>query len=148
MVNKFMERGTNKENMWKHGNIWQLWKGTSEHGTSWETLRYAKHGLPWFHSRVWPDAVLGSAKLARQVHQRSGRASQLGFDPLAIDNILSITEQKSCFLVSLTSSSSSRHRNKYGRMWRRYAIFISVTRGRRWRQRHRKTRFSFGFISL
>ena len=32
MVNKFMERGTNKENMWKHGNIWQLWKGTREQG--------------------------------------------------------------------------------------------------------------------
>ena len=27
------------------------------------------------------------------------------------------------------------------------AIFISVTRGRRWRQRHRKTRFSFGSTS-
>ena len=46
MVNKFMERGTNKEKMWKHGNIWQLWKGTREHGAPWETLRYAKHGLP------------------------------------------------------------------------------------------------------
>ena len=27
------------------------------------------------------------------------------------------------------------------------AIFVSVTRGRRWRQRHRKTRFLFGFTS-
>ena len=109
MINKCMETGTNKENMWKHGKIWQLWKGTREQGTSWETLRYAKHDPPWFHSRVWPEEVLGSVKLARQVHQRTGRASQLSFDPLAIDNILSITEQKSCFLVSLTSSSSSRH---------------------------------------
>ena len=71
--------------------------------------------------------------------------------------------------MSLTSPSSSRDRKKYGKVWRRSinfffslllrcdlststslclqhepypAIFISVTNGRRWRQRHRKTRFS------
>ena len=80
--------------------------------------------------------------------------------------------------MSMTSSLSSRNRNKYGGIWRRSnqlfqgmlshcylkpiyrrvllfvcsmnrktiysVIYISVTRGRRWRQRHRKTRFSFG----
>ena len=28
MVSKFIKRGTNKENVWKHGNIGQFWKGT------------------------------------------------------------------------------------------------------------------------
>ena len=86
------------------------------------------------------------------------------------------TERKSCFPMSLTSSPSSRDRNKYGRIgfmlqterlssinciaiaerasreevdrpWPYSAIFISVTWGRLWHQRHRKTRFSFGYTS-
>ena len=28
MVSKFIKRGTNKENVWEHGNIGQFWKGT------------------------------------------------------------------------------------------------------------------------
>ena len=55
------------------------------------------------------------------------------------------------FPMSLTSLSPSRQRNKYGRIYEEVhrpspysAIFISVKRGRRWRQRLRKTRFSFG----
>ena len=28
MVNKFITKGTNKENVWEHGNIEQFWKGT------------------------------------------------------------------------------------------------------------------------
>ena len=33
MVSKFIERGTNKENMWEHGTIGQFWKGTkTPHG--------------------------------------------------------------------------------------------------------------------
>ena len=32
MVSKFIKRGTNKENVWEHGNIRQLWKGTREQG--------------------------------------------------------------------------------------------------------------------
>ena len=93
---------------------------------------------------------------------------------LALDNIgWSRTEWKSCFLLSLMSSSSSCDRNKYNGIRRRSstsyrdalslylwtsislsllhepysAIFISVTRGRRWHQRHRKTRFLFGSTS-
>ena len=30
MVSKFIKRGTNKENVWKRGNIGQFWKGTRE----------------------------------------------------------------------------------------------------------------------
>ena len=73
---------------------------------------------------------------------------------LALDNIgWSWTEQRSCFLMSLRSSSSSRERNKYGGICcelstRSYsAISMSVARGRQWRQRHRKTRFWFGSTS-
>ena len=91
--------------------------------------------------------------------------------------IRSRTERRSCFPMSLTSSSSSRDRNKYVGIWSRCkqrevlvdinriaiagrasleefdrpypysAIFFSITRGRRWRQRHRKTRFSLGSTS-
>ena len=28
MVSKFIKRGTNKENVWEHGSVGQLWKGT------------------------------------------------------------------------------------------------------------------------
>ena len=28
MVSKFIKRGTNKENVWEHGNIGQFWKGS------------------------------------------------------------------------------------------------------------------------
>ena len=28
MVSKFIKRGTNKENVWEHGNIGQFWRGT------------------------------------------------------------------------------------------------------------------------
>ena len=95
---------------------------------------------------------------------------------LALDNIgWSRTERKSCFPMSLTPSSYFRDRNKYGGLWRRWinffkgcsllqcdlststplslqhepysAMLISVTRRREWRQRHRKTRFSFGSSS-
>ena len=34
IVIKFMKRGTNKENVWEHGNIRQFWKGKEEQGTS------------------------------------------------------------------------------------------------------------------
>ena len=37
-MSKFIKRGTNKENVWEHGNIEQLWKGTREQGPPWETL--------------------------------------------------------------------------------------------------------------
>ena len=30
MASKFIKRGTNKENVWEHGNIGQFWKGTRE----------------------------------------------------------------------------------------------------------------------
>ena len=30
MVSKFTKKGTNKENVWEHGNIGQFWKGTRE----------------------------------------------------------------------------------------------------------------------
>ena len=85
---------------------------------------------------------------------------------LRLDRIgWSRTERKSCFPMSLTSSSSSRDRNKYGGIrfilqaksrtrlnriaiaerasleevdgpFPYLAIFISVTKGRRWRQRY------------
>ena len=32
IASKFIKRGTNKENVWEHGNIAQLWKGTKQHG--------------------------------------------------------------------------------------------------------------------
>ena len=32
MVSKFIQRGTNKENVWEHGNVAQFWKGTREQG--------------------------------------------------------------------------------------------------------------------
>ena len=32
MVSKFIKRGTNKENVWEHGNTGQFWKGTREQG--------------------------------------------------------------------------------------------------------------------
>ena len=38
MVSKFIKRGTNKENVWEHGNIGQFWKRTWEQGPPWETL--------------------------------------------------------------------------------------------------------------
>ena len=28
MVSKFIKRGTNKDNVWEHGNMGQFWKGT------------------------------------------------------------------------------------------------------------------------
>ena len=44
---------------------------------------------------------------------------------LALDNTgRSSTERKSCFPMSLTPSSSSRDRNKYGGTWRRSANFF------------------------
>ena len=91
---------------------------------------------------------------------------------LALDNIgWSRTERTSGFPMPLTSSSSSRDRNRYcgnladaankdklssinriaiaarasleevDRLSPYPAIFISVTRGQRWSYRHRKTRF-------
>ena len=33
-ISKFIKRGTNKENVWEHGNIGQFWKGTREQGPS------------------------------------------------------------------------------------------------------------------
>ena len=40
IASKFIKRGTNKENVWEHGNIGQFWKGTREQGPplAWETL--------------------------------------------------------------------------------------------------------------
>ena len=32
IASKFIKRGTNKENVWEHGNIGQFWKGTREKG--------------------------------------------------------------------------------------------------------------------
>ena len=32
MVSKFIKRGTNKENVWEHGNIGQFCKGTRKQG--------------------------------------------------------------------------------------------------------------------
>ena len=37
-VNKFIKRGTNKENVWEDGNIGQFWKRTREQGPPEETL--------------------------------------------------------------------------------------------------------------
>ena len=34
IVSKFIKRGTNKENVWEHGNIRQFWKGAREQGPS------------------------------------------------------------------------------------------------------------------
>ena len=31
IASKFIKRGTNKENVWEHGNIGQFWKGTRTH---------------------------------------------------------------------------------------------------------------------
>lgn len=33
MVSKFIEKGTSKEKVWKHGNVGQFWKGTREQGS-------------------------------------------------------------------------------------------------------------------
>ena len=30
IASKFIKRGTNKKNVWEHGNIGQFWKGTKE----------------------------------------------------------------------------------------------------------------------
>ena len=38
IASKFIKRGTNKENVWEHGNIGQFWKGTREQGPPWKTL--------------------------------------------------------------------------------------------------------------
>ena len=39
IASKFIKRGTNKENVWEHGNIGQFWKGTrGQDPTSPETL--------------------------------------------------------------------------------------------------------------
>ena len=121
---------------------------------------------------------LESGDICESTHGQDGKDSRPGWTGLALDNIgRSRTERKSCFPMSLTSSSSSRDRNKYCGIWRRsinlfkewslcycdaiyrrllrifaawtiFRIFISVTRGRRWRQRHRKTRFSYVLLHL
>ena len=38
MVSKFIKRGTNKENVWEHGNIGQFWEGTREQVSPSEAL--------------------------------------------------------------------------------------------------------------
>ena len=44
IASKFIKRGTNKENVWEHGNIGQFWKGNREQGPpSWETLNGQRH---------------------------------------------------------------------------------------------------------
>ena len=32
IASQFIKRGTNKENVWEHGNIGQFWNGTREQG--------------------------------------------------------------------------------------------------------------------
>ena len=38
IASKFIKRGTNKENVWEHGNLGQFWKGTREQRPPLETL--------------------------------------------------------------------------------------------------------------
>ena len=61
--------------------------------------------------------VLGRLPLARTNRPNKPVHDYNGF---ALDNIgCSRTERKSCFPMSLTSSSSSRDRNMHGGIWRR-----------------------------
>ena len=44
IATKFIKRGTNKENVWEHGNIGQFWKGTRKQWAPRETLKNANIG--------------------------------------------------------------------------------------------------------
>ena len=125
------------------------------------SINWLKRGLK---SKEWH--ITPAPWCAHYLTHAHNHITRPGIRWLALDNMeWCRTEGKSCFPMSMTSSSSSRDRNKYGGIWFMLqtiriesleevdraspysAIFVSVTRERRWRERHWKARFSISSTS-